>query len=240
MGLFDKKKNDLELHIVLNKGMIQDENRLIELFNAYCNKFHYEHQAYKEHLAIQLMTEALHNRFARIARIENMKMDLNRKEKEWEGKADICSYEDFFYIKSSKDPMIYKLNQNRTVYLEGYVYEIYKYNIGCLKIPEQVYFRLVPYPCTTEQEIEDLFFYGNQISIYVQIPSSLIRKIKEGDYVCVTGKIIKKTSDSGDFIALDLISIELPENETFKNVESEPEEPIDWNLFLSELEKDIL
>lgn len=237
MGIFDKKKNDLELHIVLNKGMIQDENRLIELFNTYCERFHYDHDVYKRSLAIQLMTEALRNRFARIARIENAKMDLNRKTKEWIGKAEICSYEDFFYIKSSKDPMLYKLNQNRTVYLEGYVYEIYKYNIGCLKIPEQVYFLLVPYPCKTEQDIGDLFFYGYPDNVYVQIPSSLIRKIKEGDYVCVTGKIIKKSNDSGDFIALDLISVELPENETFKNVE--PEEQFDWNQFLNELENDI-
>ena len=80
MGFFKKEKNDLELHIVCNRGMIRDETRLVELFTAYCEKFHYDSQAYKDNLAIELMIEALHNRFARIARIENLKMNLANNE----------------------------------------------------------------------------------------------------------------------------------------------------------------
>lgn len=81
MGFFKKEKNDLELHIVCNRGMIRDETRLVELFNSYCEKYHYDSQVYKNSLAVDLMIEALHNRFARIARIENLKISLANNEK---------------------------------------------------------------------------------------------------------------------------------------------------------------
>ena len=236
MGFFKKEKNDLELHIVCNRGMIRDETRLVELFTAYCEKFHYDNQAYKDNLAIELMIEALHNRFARIARIENLKMNLANNEKKWVGMADICSYDDFLYIQSSKDPMTYKLNQGHTVYLEGYVYEIYHHVIGDLKMPSLIYFYLAPFPCKTEEECKDLLFYMDPTRIYVQIPSSLYKKIGIGDYVCITGKIIKLTSKTEEFVCLDLINIRIPEKEIVEDVK--PEEEIDWDKFLSELKKD--
>lgn len=234
MGFFKKEKNDLELHIVCNRGMIRDETRLVELFNSYCEKYHYDSQVYKNSLAVDLMIEALHNRFARIARIENLKISLANNEKKWMGKAEICSYDDFLYIQSNKDTMTYKLNQGRTVYLEGYVYEIYHNVIGDLKMPDLIYFYLVPFPCKTEDECKDLLFYMDPTQIYVQIPSSLHKKISTGDYVCITGKIIKLTSKTEEFVCLDLINIRIPEKEIVEDIEAEAE--IDWNEFLSELE----
>lgn len=237
MGLFDKKKNDLELHIVLNKGMIQDENRLIDLFNTYCDRFHYDHDVYKRSLAIELMTEALHNRFARSARINNAKMDLDRKEKEWIGKADICSYEDFFYISSSKDPMVSKLSCNKSVYLEGYVYETW--NRRDIKTFWHHFF-IVPYPCGSDysnSDIEYLLENSSIEKIYINAPFSILHKLHKGDYVQISGEIININFRSEKIIGIDLKSIKIPDKPFVEITDSDPLFKIDWEV-LEKAEKE--
>ena len=79
-----------------------------------------------------------------------------------------------------------------------------------------------------------MLFHMDPTQIYVQIPSSLHKKLSIGDYVCITGKIIKLSSKTEEFVCLNLINIRIPEKEIVEDIEAEAE--IDWNEFLSELE----
>lgn len=213
MGFFDKKKNDFELHIICNNGASLREDKLIHLFELY-RKYYLSDQLLPETLAIDLLNEAILERISQAERIKLAKEDLQRKQSLWEGKADICSFSDFYTLMRSTDPMVSRLSQGKSVYLEGYVYHILNNrNSGSHS------FDLVPFPCSsdyTRSDIEYLLARSELKKIQIQAPNDLLWVMNEGDYIQINGEIITTqyiTTDHllEDNLGINLTQIKLPD-----------------------------
>lgn len=236
MGLFDKKKNDLELHIVCNTGADLQQEKLIHLFGLY-QKYYDTEQQSPESLAIDLINEAILERIERAERINQAKQNLQRREPEWEGKADIASFTDFYAIMQSTDPMIQKLSQGKSVYLEGYVYQIW----NCRNSNAHS-FDLVPFPCSsdyTRSDIEYLLRRSEIRKIKVNAPNDLLWSMKKGDQIQLEGQITTLQYITPDHLFIDapgvnLAKIKLPDLPLATMPIGDPSFQIDWQRLKAE------